>query len=61
VTDFIVQNADANARQVIDESETWTLDRRDAEVFAEALTQPPKLGPQLSQAAKRYKERFLQP
>ena len=61
VTDFIVQNAVANARQAIREYETWTLERPDAEIFAAALMQPPTLGPQLSQAAKRYKERFLQP
>jgi len=60
VTDFIIQNAVANARQAIREYETWTLERPDAEIFAAALMQPPTLGPQLSQAAKRYKERFLQ-
>ena len=60
VTDFIVQNAIANARQAIREYETWTLERPDAEIFAAALMQPTALGPQLSQAAKRYKERFLQ-
>ena len=61
VTDFIIQNAVENARQAIREYETWTLERPDAEIFAAALMQPPTLGPQLSQAAKRYKERFLQP
>lgn len=58
VTDFIVQNAVANARQAIREYETWTLERPDAEVFAAALVAPAVLGPQLDQAAKRYKERF---
>jgi uncharacterized protein (DUF1778 family) len=61
VTDFIVQNAVANARQAIREYETWTLERPDAEIFAAALMQPPTLGPQLSQAAKRYEERSLEP
>ena len=59
VTDFIVQNAVANARQTIREYETWTLERPDAEIFAAALLEPTALGPQLAQAAKRYKERFL--
>lgn len=59
VTDFIVQNAVANARQAIREYETWTLERPDAEIFAAALMEPASLGPQLEQAAKRYKERFL--
>jgi len=59
VTDFIVQNAVATARQAIREYETWTLERPDAEIFATALMEPATLGPQLTQAAKRYKERFL--
>ena len=59
VTDFMIQNAVANARQAIREYETWTLKRPDAEIFAAALMKPAKLGPQLSRAAKRYKERFL--
>jgi uncharacterized protein (DUF1778 family) len=59
VTDFIVQNAVANARQAIREYETWTLERPDAEIFAAALLEPAAIGPQLTQVAKRYKERFL--
>jgi len=59
VTDFIIQNAVANARQAIREYETWTLERPDAEIFAAALMEPAALGSQLTQAAKRYKERFL--
>lgn len=59
VTDFIIQNAVANARQTIREFETWTLERPDTEIFAAALTEPVALGPQLTEAAKRYKDRFL--
>ena len=59
VTDFIIQNAVANARKAIREYETWTLELPDAEIFAAALLEPTALGPQLAQAAKRYKERFL--
>jgi uncharacterized protein (DUF1778 family) len=60
VTDFIIQNAVANARLAIREYETWTLERPDAEVFAAALMQPPTLGPQLARAAQHYKERILE-
>lgn len=59
MTDFIVQNAVTHARKTIREYETWTLERPDAEVFAAALVQPAVLGPRLSQASKRYRERFL--
>ncbi|MGA3081626.1 MAG: DUF1778 domain-containing protein [Terracidiphilus sp.] len=59
VTDFILQNAVANARQAIREHETWTIERSDAEIFAAALIEPASLGPQLAQAAIRYKRRFL--
>jgi uncharacterized protein (DUF1778 family) len=44
VTDFIIQNAVANARQAIREYETWTLERPDAEIFAAALMEPAALG-----------------
>jgi uncharacterized protein (DUF1778 family) len=60
VTDFIIQNAVADARQTIREHETWMMERSDAEIFAAALMEPAAPGPQLTQAAKRYKERFLQ-
>ena len=60
LTDFIIQNAVENAKQAIREYETWTLERPDAELFAAALMNPPAIGPQLTQAAKRYKDRFLQ-
>jgi uncharacterized protein (DUF1778 family) len=60
LTDFIIQNAIEIAKQAIREYETWTLERPDAELFAAALTNPPSLGPQLTQAAKRYRERFLE-
>jgi uncharacterized protein (DUF1778 family) len=60
VTDFIIQNAVATARQAIREHETWILERPDAEIFAAALMKPAKLGPQLTKVAKRYKERLVQ-
>jgi uncharacterized protein (DUF1778 family) len=61
VTDFIIQNAVTNAKQTIREYESWTLERPDAEIFAAALMEQAALGPKLTQAAKRYKERFLRP
>jgi uncharacterized protein (DUF1778 family) len=60
VTDFIVQNALENAQRTIREHETWTLEQPDAEQFAEALANPPSLGPRLAEAAQRYKESQLQ-
>jgi uncharacterized protein (DUF1778 family) len=60
VTDFILQNAVATAKQTIREYETWILERSDAEIFAAALMEPAALGPHLTKAAKRYKDRFLQ-
>jgi len=60
VTDFIIQNAVANARQAILEHETWTLERPDAEIFAAALLEPATLGLQLAQAAKRYREHLME-
>jgi len=61
MTDFIIQNAVANARQTIREYESWALEGPDAELFAKALMEPATLGPQLSRVAKRYKERFPKP
>jgi uncharacterized protein (DUF1778 family) len=61
VTDFILQHALENAQQIIREYDTWRLERPDAELFAQALANPPAIGPQLTSAAQRYKERFLQP
>ena len=60
VTDFILQHALESAERIVREYETWTLARPDAELFAEALMNPPTLGPKLASAAKLYKERFLQ-
>ncbi len=60
ITDFIIQNAVENAQSTIRDYEVWTLERPDAELFAEALAAPPSLGPRLADAARRYKEEFLQ-
>ena len=59
VTDFIIQHALENAQRTIREHETWTLEQPDAELFAEALSNPAKLGPRLTEAARRYKESQL--
>jgi uncharacterized protein (DUF1778 family) len=60
ITDFIIQNAVENAQRTIRDYEVWTLELPDAELFAEALAAPPSLGPRLVDAARRYKEEFLQ-
>ena len=60
ITDFIIQNAVENAQSTIRDYEVWTLELPDAELFAEALAAPPSLGPRLADAARRYKEEFLQ-
>ena len=60
ITDFIIQNAVENAQRTIRDYEVWTLELPDAEIFAEALAAPPSLGPRLADAARRYKEEFLQ-
>ena len=60
VTDFIIQHSIENAQRTIREHETWTLEQRDAELFAEALMTPASLGPRLAKAARRYKESQLQ-
>lgn len=52
LTEFIIQQAVEHLRH----SRTWTLERSDAELFAETLMKPAKLGPQLKRAARRYKE-----
>jgi len=57
LTDFIVQLVIEKATQTIREHETWTLERPDAEVFARALMNPPKLGARLTRAAERFRER----
>jgi hypothetical protein len=49
-----------NAQRTIREYEMWTLEQPDAELFAEALAQPPSLGPRLTAAAKSHKDRILQ-
>lgn len=59
VTDFIIQNAVENATRTIQQHETWTLERPDAELFFQALLAPPVPGVQLKKAAKRYKQRYL--
>ena len=60
ITDFVLQHTLEKAERIVREYETWTLERPDAELFAEALQNPPSLGPRLAEAAKRYREQFLQ-
>lgn len=57
LSDFIVQNADEAAIRVIQEYESWTLDKQDRDLFVQALLHPPEPSPRLYAAAKRYRER----
>jgi uncharacterized protein (DUF1778 family) len=60
VTNFIIQNAVENAQRTIRDYEVWTLELPDAQLFADALAAPATLGPRLADAARRYKEEFLE-
>ena len=53
-------NAVARAKQAIPEYKTGTLERPSAEIFAAALMEPVARDSQLTLAAHRRKERFLQ-
>jgi uncharacterized protein (DUF1778 family) len=56
VSDFIVQNAEEAAIRTIQQYESWTLDKRDREVFLEALLNPPEPSPRLLAASDLYNE-----
>jgi len=57
ISDFIVSSADEVAKRTIEEHESWTLSRRDSEIFMKALLNPPPPGPRLRAAIRRYKAR----
>lgn len=56
MTDFVVSSAQEAAIRTIRESAIISLGVRDQEAFADALIHPPKPGPRLRAAAKRYKK-----
>ena len=54
---FILSSALARAEQTIRKHETMVLKRRDAEVFFDALLQPPRMNPRLAAALKEHDRR----
>ena len=54
---FILSSALAQAEQTIRKHETMVLKRRDAEVFFDALLQPPRMNPGLAAALKEHDRR----
>lgn len=57
VSDFIVQHAVAAAVQTIQQHTSWTLSKRDRDVFLDALSNPPEPNERLKAAARRYRAR----
>ena len=57
LSDFIVQNADEAAVRTIQQHTSWTLEAKDRDALVKALLTPPKPGPRLAAAARRYKKR----
>jgi uncharacterized protein (DUF1778 family) len=57
VSDFVLANAVAAAKRVIDSHEKITLSARDWDVFYDALANPPEPNEKLKEAARRYRER----
>lgn len=59
ISSFTVSNAVERAQAVIREHEMWDLGLTDAEVFCNALMNPPAPDERLKSAAGRYKDRYL--
>jgi len=57
LTEFVVSSAQEAARRTIEERNLVRLTRRDSEVFARALMDPPAAGTTLNRAVKRYRQR----
>ena len=60
MTESIIQNPVETDRGTIRDYDAWTLEQPDAEIFEEALATPASLEPRLADAARCYKEEFLQ-
>jgi uncharacterized protein (DUF1778 family) len=56
-SDFIISKAYEAATAVVQEYETWALNRRDSKAFIDALLNPPEPNEALKAAAARYKSR----
>jgi uncharacterized protein (DUF1778 family) len=59
VSSFIVSSALATAERTIREHETMVLSRHDAEVFLEAVLNPPKPGAKLRKALEEHRHRVV--
>ena len=57
LSDFMVQNADEAAIRTIQQHESWTLQRRDRDLFVNTLLNPPEPSARLQAAAHRYRQR----
>jgi uncharacterized protein (DUF1778 family) len=57
VSDFVLENAVAAAKRVIESHEKISLSAQDWDVFYEALINPPEPNEKLKEAARRYRER----
>ena len=59
VSSFIVSSALAIAERTIREHETMALSRRDAEVFLDAIINPPRPSAKLGKAIEEHRRRVL--
>ena len=59
VSSFIVSSALATAERTIREHETMVLSRRDAEVFVDAILNPPRPSAKLRQAVEEHRRRVV--
>jgi uncharacterized protein (DUF1778 family) len=57
VSDFVISKAYEAAAMVVQEHETWVLNRRESKTFVDALLNPPDPNEALRAAAARYKAR----
>lgn len=55
LTDFVLRSAEAAAERTLRDRAILVLTARDAEVFVDAILNPPEPGPVLRAAAKYYK------
>jgi uncharacterized protein (DUF1778 family) len=56
VSDFMVQQSDQAAKEIIQEETVWKLSERDSKAFVEALLNPPGPNAYLKAAAARHKK-----
>ena len=56
---FIIQSALEKAQEIIEQERVLNLTQRDAEVFFEAIENPPQPNKELVKAAMEYKRVFL--